>query len=462
MASTAAERGRRWPWHRRLVARYAGTLAAVALGSTLLVAVPLYVLAAQLLEQALDERLEGTAELAALEVPAGAAGTLGREATGPAAAALRERLATLREEADLDALYLVAPDGTVELLVGMETLRLTNPDRAALAGAAGEDASNTPIQIDDGGARFLTAYAPTSDPALLLGVRASAPYLERLDALRSLLGPGAVAWGAVVALLGALFGARLTRPIQRLLDATDRLAAGAEPEPPEPGGSAELDSLQEAFAEMAASVRQRERRLRALAGAVAHEVRNPGNALRLHLGLLRRDLGPDAGPRVRDRVAVLEGELEALEATVDGFLVFAQDRTARREPVDLRALLERAADGAPVDAPAVVVLADPLLIGRAVGNLVRNAREAGGEPVAVRAVVDGRILHIEVADAGPGFPPALAPRAFEPFVSGRVGGSGLGLAIVAAVAVSHGGEAVLVHSERGRTVVALRMPLDRA
>lgn len=459
MPSTADHR-QRWPWHRRLAVRYAGTLAAVALGSTLLVAVPLYLMAAQLLNEALDERLEGTAELAALEFSPAQALTLRGATTGPAAEALHDRLAVLSEEADLDAMYLVDPDGRLLLASGAKAPRLTDIDRAALRAAAGADASNTPIQRDEAGIRFLTAYAPTSDPGVVLGVRASAPYLERLDSLRSLFGVAALAWGAVVAVLGALFGARLTRPIQRLLVAADRLAAGEAPEPPEPGGAAELDSLQHAFAAMASSVHQRERRLRALAGAVAHEVRNPSNALRLHLGLLRRDLGAATAPQVASRLGTLERELDMLDATVDGFLVFARDRAARREPVSLRALLGRAGEGTAVECPDVEVRVDPLLLGRAVSNLVRNAVEAGGQPVTVRATVDGSTLTIEVEDVGPGFSPELVTRAFEPFVSGRVGGSGLGLAIVAAVAAAHGGEAVVVCSGQGRTAVALRLPID--
>jgi signal transduction histidine kinase len=449
-----------WPWHRRLVTRYAGTLAAVAVGSTLLVGVPLYPLATQLLNEALDERLEGTAELAALEVPPGEAQASVEAAAGTGADQLRERLVVLSEEADLDAMYLVDPDGRVLMASGADAPRLTAIDLVALRAAAGADASNTPIQLDETGVRFLTAYAPTSDPRVVLGVRASAPYLERLDSLRSLFGAAALAWGAVVAVFGALFGARLTRPIQRLLVATDRLAAGAAPEPPEPGGAAELDSLQQAFAEMASSVHQRERRLRALAGAVAHEVRNPSNALRLHLGLLRRDLGANAAANVAGRLATLDRELDTLDATVDGFLVFARDRAARREPVSLRALLMRAGEGASVDCPDIEVRVDPLLLGRAVSNLVRNALEAGGQPVTVRAAVVGATLAIEVEDGGPGFSPDLVARAFEPFVSGRVGGSGLGLAIVAAVAAAHGGESVVVCSGPGRTVVALRLPID--
>lgn len=455
MPSTA-EAGPPWPWHRRLATRYAATLAAVALGSTLLVAVPLYGVAAELLKQALGERLEGTAELAALELTPELLGAL--NARGESAPTLRERLDTLAEEADLDVMYLVAPGGSVLVASSDVPPVLTVADRVALTAAARADAANTPIQHDAAGLRFLTAYAPTSDPGVLLGVRASAPYLERLDALRSLFAVAALAWGTVVALLGALLGARLTRPIERLRDAAERLAAGAAPEPPQPGGAAELDALQQAFAEMSASVHQRERRLRALAGAVAHEVRNPSNALRLHLGLLRRDLGPGAPSQLSGRLRTLERELDTLDATVDGFLVFAHDRAARREPVALRPLLERAAEGASVECPDAVVLVDPLLLGRAVANLVRNAREAGGEPVVVRAVVDGATLCVEVEDRGPGFPAELVGRAFEPFVSGRVGGSGLGLAIVAAVAAAHGGEAVVLLSRKGHTVVALRVP----
>jgi two-component system sensor histidine kinase TctE len=104
---------------------------------------------------------------------------------------------------------------------------------------------------------------------------------------------------------------------------------------------------------------------------------------------------------------------------------------------------------------------DPLLLGRAVGNVVRNARQAGGEPVRIRATIAGDSLRIEVEDSGPGFPGDLLPHAFEPFVSGRPGGSGIGLAIVAAVAAAHGGRAEVVRSGPGGTVVALEIPLGQ-
>lgn len=441
------------PWHRRLASRYAAALAAAALGSTLLVAVPMYVVAARLMESALAERLEGTAELVAIAI----APDLAVEPL-PGNPRLSARLGLLREEADLDALYLVKPDEEVTLVVGPPAIVLTEADRVALRAALHADAAFTPIQRDSDGLPFLSAFAPTEDSGIFVGLRVSASYLERLSALRGLFAGVMVTWGVLSAVLGAFLGAGLTRPIGRLAAATERLGRGELPEPPQAGGAAELDALQAAFASMAASVRRRESELRALAAAVAHEVRNPSHALRLHLGLLRRDLAPHASDPVSERLGTLERELDGLDATVDGFLAFASANTARRQRVGLRALLVSAAGGAPVDAPDDEVDVDPLLMGGAVGNLVRNARETGGEPVGVRGQIVGNDVRIEVVDGGPGFPPELVATAFEPFVSGRANGSGLGLAIVAAVAAAHGGSATVVRSRPGETVVLLRVP----
>lgn len=433
------------PWHRRLASRYAAALASVALGSLLVVAVPMYVVAARFLEAVLGERLEGTAELVALSL-------------APGTEADPEHLVTLRDEADLDALYLVNPDGKVLALAGPEHMDLTEVDRRALGDALHADAAVTPIQRDAAGAPFISAFAPTKDANVVVGLRVSAPYLARLGSLRAVFAALMAGWGVVSALVGAALGASLTRPILRLAAATERLSEGRIPDPPEPGGAAELDSLQAAFSAMAASIRRRETELRALAGAVAHEVRNPSHALRLHLGLLRRQLGAETAGLVAERLGTLEHELDTLDATVDAFLLFARANAARRQLVDLRALLLAHADGAAVEAPAQQVSIDPVLVGRAVTNLVRNARDASGEPVAMRAIVDGGVVRIEVDDHGPGFPPNLVATAFDPFVSGRAEGSGLGLAIVAAVAAAHGGTARVTRSGPDGSTVSLRLP----
>jgi signal transduction histidine kinase len=246
--------------------------------------------------------------------------------------------------------------------------------------------------------------------------------------------------------------------VERLAAATARLGAGGEPEPPEPATTIELNALQEAFVRMSVLIRAREKSLRALAGGVAHEVRNPAHALRLHLGLLRRELAATHPGTSSQRIETLQGLLDELDATVEAFLLFAQDRAPRRQAVNLRALLQRACDGAEIEADDVEVQVDPVLVERAVGNLVRNAVQVGSQRVCVRASCSDALL-IAVEDSGPGFSERVLSTAFEPFVAGRPDGTGLGLAIVSAVARAHGGSARIARSGPGGSVVELLLPL---
>ena len=99
---------------------------------------------------------------------------------------------------------------------------------------------------------------------------------------------------------------------------------------------------------------------------------------------------------------------------------------------------------------------------------MRNARQAIegdatrlGRPgvIKVSATEEDGVVVIRIADNGPGIPPRLSERLFEPFVSGRSSdGTGLGLTISRELAVSHGGELVLVDTGPGGTRFELRLP----
>jgi signal transduction histidine kinase len=433
--------------------QHAATLALVALGSAGLVGVPLYLQAVSLLEQGLHDRLEGVAELAAIALLTG-------ESKGDAASAL---LATVREEADLDAVCLLERSGALVHIAAPSprACDVAPEDHAVLASLEGADSSHTAVRHTSAGAPYLFAFAPLSrtvDGASIVAVRASAPYLERLDALRHLFVAAGVAGVLSVGLLGAWIAKRLVRPVERLVAATEQLGEGEMPEPQERAGTVELERLQDAFSGMSVLVRAREKALRALAGAVAHEVKNPAHALRLNLGLLRRELKSTSVELLVPRIDILEHLLEELDATVEAFLSFARDRAPRRELVNLRRLLQNAAAGAEITAPEMEVNVDPLLVGRAVANLVRNAMQVGSERVFVRAVC-ADVLLIEVEDRGPGFPEGLLATAFEPFVASQHDGTGLGLAIVASIARAHGGGARIRQSMPGSTIIEIRLPL---
>jgi hypothetical protein len=178
--------------------RHALTLAAVAFSSAMLVGVPLYVLAVGLLEEALHDRLEGIAELAAV-------GLTGDNGKGSAADVI---LDTIREEADLDAICLLGRRGEALRIsaVARGACVLEPEDVVILASLGGGDSAHTRVRRAGDGTPYLFAFAPLSaspDEAEIVAVRASVPYLARLDDLRVLFAAAGVAGVLLVGLLGA-------------------------------------------------------------------------------------------------------------------------------------------------------------------------------------------------------------------------------------------------------------------
>ena len=96
---------------------------------------------------------------------------------------------------------------------------------------------------------------------------------------------------------------------------------------------------------------------------------------------------------------------------------------------------------------------------RVLVNLGQNAVEAGAKQVRVtaKAVDDG--VAIEIADDGPGLPPAVRDKLFQPFAaSSKAGGTGLGLAIAHDLVRAHGGNLTLVESSSEGTVFRVWLP----
>ena len=117
------------------------------------------------------------------------------------------------------------------------------------------------------------------------------------------------------------------------------------------------------------------------------------------------------------------------------------------------------------------VEADPDQLYRILVNLMRNARQAieadpgrsperrGKGAVTVSAFGLDGVCVIRIADDGPGIPPRLAERLFEPFVSSKSSdGSGLGLTISRELAALHGGDLRLVPGDGSGAVFELRLP----
>jgi signal transduction histidine kinase len=159
---------------------------------------------------------------------------------------------------------------------------------------------------------------------------------------------------------------------------------------------------------------------------------------------------------------------------VTEFSAFARPPAPVLEVQDARALVEEALrpyrSALPagvrlrlvVDGAVPPIRADRRLLERAVVNLLENALQAvadvGTIEVGVRGAADGRSIEIEVTDSGPGIPPEVRDRVFEPFFSTKTSGSGLGLALVKKIAEDHGGGVRLESAPGGPTRVVLSLP----
>jgi len=193
--------------------------------------------------------------------------------------------------------------------------------------------------------------------------------------------------------------------------------------------------------------RQNER-LDEFASVVSHDLRNP-------LQVLRGSL--DALTETGEQAALDRGyhALDRMEALIDDLLALARndESVQTTESVSLASLADQCWDVVQTaDAELVVddhcsIEANPERLRQLLENLMRNAIEHGGENVTVTigALDDG----FYVEDTGPGIPPDVRERVFEPGYSESDGGTGFGLAIVEQVADAHDWTVRLTEGERG-------------
>ena len=203
-----------------------------------------------------------------------------------------------------------------------------------------------------------------------------------------------------------------------------------------------------------------------MARIIAHEIKNPLTPIRLSVEHLREVWRRSGGQsaefaRVLDEcVTNVLQQTEELKRAASEFSDYARLPSPEFGPTDVGRLVHEAAlafSGAPgvrwrVQAdPGVLAEADARLLLRVLSNLIGNAVEAlagGSGEIAVSVERrDGRIV-VSVEDSGPGVPPRILPRLFDPYFSAKSGGTGLGLAIAKKIVEEHGGT-IAAENRRG-------------
>jgi signal transduction histidine kinase len=282
---------------------------------------------------------------------------------------------------------------------------------------------------------------------------------QRLLLVMGTIGPLAV---LITAGAGWLLAGAALRPVEQMRREAEAVSA-SEPARrlPVPRTDDELARLATTLNSMLDRLQEALERERRFVDDASHELRTPLATLRgeIDLALARRRDVPELEASLRSA----QEDVVRLQRLADDLLVLARMRGGRipvhRVPTSLAALTttsarsveaQAAAAGVTVDVDATdeTVEVDPERIEQALRNLLENAIRytRPGGIVRVSARQHDGFARFVVADTGPGFPPGLLARAFEPFTRSETGtagptGAGLGLSIVRAVAEAHGGSA---------------------
>jgi nitrogen fixation/metabolism regulation signal transduction histidine kinase len=195
-----------------------------------------------------------------------------------------------------------------------------------------------------------------------------------------------------------------------------------------------------------------------VARRLAHEIKNPLTPIQLSAERLEMKLtGKLQDPEqliLNKSVKTIVDQVDAMKRLVNEFRDYARLPVAELKPLDLNLLVQDVmqlygAENAAVPVYAQLDVACPIILGDAqqlrqvVHNLLQNAQDAtDGQAhptvsIATQWVPSSGRVRLVVRDNGPGFPPKILKRAFEPYVTTKSRGTGLGLAVVKKIADEH-------------------------
>ncbi len=289
-------------------------------------------------------------------------------------------------------------------------------------------------------------------------------------------------------LLATLAARRIVRPLGELTAAIRDLSRGEAGRASVPvRGHDEMAVLAASFNDMASRLDRARRELveaekfafvGELAAGVAHEIRTSLGVLGSSAQILERTLRPDAGTESAELVQMIRAEVARLGGVVNDLLTLHRARPLQLETVALSGPLRRAVEFVAPQAREkgvrlqlsqpeneALVPCDPELVQQVAVNLLVNALQAvsagGRVEVLLMPIVQGE-GGFEVWDNGPGIPPELRERVFQPFVTARAGGVGLGLTFVKRVVHEHRGSVSVEPGPGPGARIRVRLPAAEA
>ncbi len=312
--------------------------------------------------------------------------------------------------------------------------------------------------------------------------------LNFIRILALMVGGGVIVLGMI---LGWWFSARVTRPIEELAAGACDVAAGHWKAHVQVHSRDEVGQLAVAFNEMTRQLSEQREQLvqtervaawRELARRLAHELKNPLFPLQLtveNLQRAREQTSEQFDEVFFESTATMRAELESLKNIVSRFSDFAKMPTPEFEPVDLNELVRSAIKlfepqlapmGRPPITPELYLdeklpkpMADPILLRRALENLILNSMDAmpAGGTLTVRTAHRPGAVRLEVTDTGEGLSPEECSRLFTPYYTTKRHGTGLGLAIVQSVVSDHSGRIEVESAPGAGATFRIELPMEQ-
>ncbi len=392
--------------------------------------------------------------------------------------------------------YEANRDSFLQAAAEFGALPLDEEQRVALTAIVGGEAQNYAVLRDPGAAptdiaRAAGAYAKLNTHAVEIIAHGDRVIDREIEAMQQMAGRAQritfwqmLALVPVAFLLAAGFTVLIARPIRQIDAALRRMGGGDFSAPVGVSGPRDLQLLGRRIEWLRHRLTELEQQKNRFLRQVSHELKTPLTALREGSELLSEEALGKLTPQQHEVAGILRANSIELQRLIEDLLSYGAAEFNRREVryarVEMRRVVARVIDDQNLALRAralriaphvdeVVLDADFEKVRIMLDNLVSNAAKFApeGSALVIECRATGGQMVLEVADEGPGIPPAERERVFDPFYrgrntsGGRLPGSGIGLSIVRDYAQAHGGTVEVVddpsrHGARLRVTLPLQ------
>jgi signal transduction histidine kinase len=211
-----------------------------------------------------------------------------------------------------------------------------------------------------------------------------------------------------------------------------------------------------------------------LTSGVGHEVKNPINAIVVHLELLKTKIG-DAAPQATRHLEVIDAEIHRLDRVVQTLVDFSRPVELQLREQDLRQVIgdvlalasdelstRRVTLESSMASNALIANVDADLLKQAVLNVIQNGAQAMPEGGTLRVVLEEvkKSAVLRIADEGAGIPEEIRDRIFDLYFTTKSEGSGIGLAMTYRILQLHHGSVEVQNNVSRGTEFVMRIPLS--